>query len=61
MNAAWQLAFSRLPSAEEHQAALQFLKTQEIQQAGKGGNPRLQALTDLCQTIFSMNEFVYTE
>ena len=61
VNAAWQLAFSRLPSAEEHQAALQFLKTQEIQQAGKGGNPRLQALTDLCQTIFSMNEFVYSE
>jgi hypothetical protein len=61
INTAWQLAFSRQPTAEEHQAALQFLKNQETQHAGKSGNPRQQALTDLCQTIFSMNEFVYSE
>ncbi|MFM7832838.1 MAG: DUF1553 domain-containing protein, partial [Planctomycetaceae bacterium] len=61
VDTAWHLAFSRPPGTDEQQAALNFLKNQEQQHAGKGGNPRQQALTDLCQTIFSMNEFIYSE
>ena len=58
---AWRIAFGRQPSAAETQAALMFLKNQENQHSGRPGNPQQQALTDLCQTLFSMNEFIYCE
>ncbi len=58
---AWRIAFGRQPAAAEMQAALMFLKNQENQHSGRPGNPQQQALTDLCQTLFSMNEFIYCE
>ena len=61
VDTAWQLAFSRSPGTDEQQAALNFLKKQEQLHTGKAANARQQALTDLCQTIFSMNEFIYSE
>ena len=61
VDTAWQLAFSRSPGTDEQQEALNFLKKQEQLHTGKAANARQQALTDLCQTIFSMNEFIYSE
>ena len=59
---AWRLAFGRDPSAAESQASLQFLKRQQEVHASAGDADALsQAYVDLCQTILSMNEFVYVE
>ena len=49
---AWRLAFGRIPTDAESAASVQFLKQQPDPQ---------QALVNLCQTILSMNEFVYLE
>ena len=49
---AWRLAFGRMPTDAESAASVQFLKQQPDPQ---------QALVNLCQTILSMNEFVYLE
>jgi hypothetical protein len=45
---AWQLALSREPSNGELSSATAFLKTP-------------LKLTDLCQSIFAMNEFIYVD
>ena len=49
---AWRLAFGREPTAAESAACLQFLNQQPDAD---------QAIMNLCQTILSMNEFVYVE
>lgn len=59
---AWRLAFGREPSDAESQASSQFLKRQQETHASAGHADAAQrALVDLCQTILSMNEFVYVE
>jgi cytochrome c553 len=59
---AWRLAFGRVPSDAESQASLKFLVHQtEIHTKAGQTNASLSALTDLCQTVLSMNEFVYVE
>ena len=62
IHAAWRLAFGRQPSEAELQAGLQFLTMQQDAHtlAGRADANR-QAIVDLCQTVFSMNEFVYVE
>ena len=60
--AAWQLAFGRKSSDAELEASLQFLTRQEeVHSAAGHADANQQAVVDLCQTIFSMNEFVYVE
>ena len=49
---AWRFAFGRVPSDAESAASIKFLKQQP--------DPD-QAIVNLCQTILSMNEFVYVE
>ena len=49
---AWRLALGRVPTDAESAASVQFLKQQP--------DPD-QAIVNLCQTILSMNEFVYVE
>lgn len=49
---AWRLAFGRIPTEAESAASVQFLKQQPEAN---------QAIVNLCQTILSMNEFVYAE
>jgi len=49
---AWRLAFGRTPTDAESAASVQFLNQQPDAN---------QAIINLCQTILSMNEFVYVE
>ncbi|MDA1231880.1 MAG: DUF1549 and DUF1553 domain-containing protein, partial [Planctomycetota bacterium] len=49
---AWRLAFGRIPTDAESAASVQFLNQQPDAD---------QAIVNLCQTILSMNEFVYVE
>src|SRR5262245_2094131 len=63
---AFWVALSRAPTTEERAAALEFL---EHQRGSRGGRERsvstdaLQhaALTDFCQALFSLNEFIYVD
>jgi hypothetical protein len=59
---AYQLAFGRKPTVQESQLAEQFLKQQaEVYQQAEKANPAATALADFCQTLFSMNEFIYVD
>ena len=70
---AWQLAFSRSPTAAEQTDALEFLSSQVdhlskvVEKQGENAKPatklapELQALTDLCQALLSANEFLYVD
>jgi hypothetical protein len=62
----FQLALGRAPSASEEAAALSFLElqTRERQQRDSQTSAeevRRRALADLCQTLFSLNEFIYID
>lgn len=64
---AWQLAFCRRPSVDEMQLAVTFIAEQvETLQRTPTGIPKGQtvtgqAMTSLCQTLLSANEFLYIE
>jgi hypothetical protein len=63
----WQLAYSRLPSREELQAACEFLTQQrgELRSNPRlvlaGRSPETQALANLCHALLSSNEFLYVD
>ena len=66
---AWQLAFQREPRPAELRDALAFLESQTVRFSrataeATPANPvptERQALTDLCQTLLSANEFLYLD
>ncbi|MBL8817810.1 MAG: PSD1 domain-containing protein [Planctomyces sp.] len=59
---AWQLAFGRLPSNDETVASMDFIRQQtDLYQSAGHADAEHRAVIDLCQTILSMNEFVYVE
>ena len=57
---AFRVALGRGPSPEEERLAEDFLVRQAADK-GMSKDARRMALADLCQTIFSMNEFVFVE
>ncbi len=62
VRAAYLLALSRAPSNVELTDALTFLQQQAASYQAQGQNNASQlALTDFCQTLFGLNEFVYVE
>ena len=58
----WNIAFVRSPTDDELTLLSAFVaqQTAAYQEAGND-NPHAAALVDLCQTVMSMNEFVYVE
>ncbi len=57
---AYQLALGRNPTWGEARDAAAFLKRQEASYVKeKKGDGRLLAVTDFCQIVFGLNEFVY--
>jgi hypothetical protein len=64
---AWQLTLCRPPSREELQLAIRFLNGQiealsaQPRPLPKNVSVEQQALTNLCQTLLSANEFLYIE
>ena len=60
---AWRLAYCRPATTEEMELACQFFDQQlkTMKQTGTPGDHDLIALTNLCQQIFSSNEFLYTD
>jgi uncharacterized protein DUF1553 len=55
---AYRIALSREPSAKEMTESRKFLDKQRAHHAGKP-DPVLAALTDLCNVMVNLNEFVY--
>jgi hypothetical protein len=63
---AFQLALARSPTDAERIASVEFIKGQiEKRQAREPGTSaaetRRNAVADFCQTIFSLNEFIYVD
>jgi mono/diheme cytochrome c family protein len=62
VTAAYRTTLNRNPSDRELDLAIAFVNQQSaVYRSAGNGNPELQSLADLCQTIFGMNEFVYVE
>lgn len=57
---AYRVAYARSPSGAELEEGLAFLATQTRRYAAEG-NSRAErlALVDYCQTLMSLNEFLY--
>ncbi len=59
---AYQVALSRNPSSREMADNLQFLEQQRAHHGvTPDGDPHLLALTDLCNVILNLNEFLYVQ
>jgi hypothetical protein len=59
---AYWATLSREPKEGELKLAVEFLKQQtELRKVAGELDAELSALTDLCQTIMSMNEFLYVD
>lgn len=59
---AYKKTFARIPTAQEMEVATGFLSTQQKYYETSGHNDAQQlSKTDLCQMLFSMNEFVYID
>lgn len=60
---AWQVAYQRAISPDELQLAAEFCERQlhHLESEAKGGDLRLQVLTDICQTLLTSNEFLYID
>ena len=57
---AYRIALSREPTPQELEANVSFLTRQKTYHQSRGhASPGLAALTDLCDVIFNLNEFVY--
>jgi hypothetical protein len=62
IRAAYRLALSREPAAREMEDNLGFLQKQRAYHAGlQSSDPALAALTDLCNVILNLNEFLYVQ
>jgi len=62
----WRLALAREPSAAELKLGVEFIQTQSAQRSARESNPsggeaRQLALSDFCQALFAMNEFIYVD
>jgi hypothetical protein len=63
---AYRLAFGRPPTRAEQTAGIEFLKAQERDRSSRQPKAesteiRGQALTDYCQVLFGLNEFLYID
>ena len=59
---AFETSFARLPTATEIETSIQFVEAQTKARAQRGERaPHIEALTDLCQSLFGLNEFIYVD
>jgi hypothetical protein len=63
---AWRLALAREPNADELESSVTFLQNQFTKRSSRAGDSAAKeahhlALTDFCQALFAMNEFIYVD
>jgi hypothetical protein len=62
IGSAFDLALNRQPSEQELSLAVKFIEQQASLRSGNGeGDANDQAITDFCQILLSMNEFIYVD
>jgi hypothetical protein len=62
IRSAYQIALSRFPTPKESSEAQEFLEKRRAHHAQKNAaGPELLALTDFCNVILNLNEFVYVQ
>lgn len=58
---AYRLAYGRVPEDRERQLSAAFVERQRGRYQGAAAESTRRALADLCQTLMSMNEFIYVD
>lgn len=59
---AFETSFARLPTENEIRTSIQFVEAQATARSERAEpDPRLEALTDFCQSLFGLNEFIYID
>lgn len=59
---AFEISFARTPTNRERAASISFIEAQTRARAERGeAEPRGEALTDYCQSLFGLNEFIYID
>jgi len=59
---AFETAFARLPTETEMATSIRFIEAQAAVRTERSEtDPRLEALTDYCQSLFGLNEFIYID
>ncbi len=59
---AFEISFARLPTNRETETSIQFIEAQTKARTERAErDPRIEALTDFCQSLFGLNEFVYVD
>ncbi len=59
---AFEISFARLPSDREVETSIQFIEAQTKARTERTEqHPRIEALTDFCQSVFGLNEFIYVD
>lgn len=59
---AFETSFARLPTNREIETSIQFIEAQtKVRTERAERDPRIEALTDYCQTLFGLNEFIYVD
>jgi hypothetical protein len=59
---AFEASFARLPADNEIETSIQFIEAQTKARTERAEqDPRIEALTDYCQSLFGLNEFIYVD
>jgi mono/diheme cytochrome c family protein len=59
---AFETSFARLPTTTEIETSIQFIEAQTKARTERAETePRIEALTDFCQSLFGLNEFIYVD
>jgi hypothetical protein len=59
---AFETSFARLPTKTEMETSIQFIEAQTKARTQRGEqDARREALTDYCQSLFGLNEFIYVD
>lgn len=62
VHTAFESSFARLPSDRELETSIQFIEAQTKARTERGEREsRLAAVTDFCQSLFGLNEFIYVD
>jgi hypothetical protein len=62
VDAGYRDALGRVPTEQEKQKSIEFLQRQMSLYGSDGANnPHHLAITDFCQALFCLNEFVYVQ
>jgi hypothetical protein len=59
---AFETSFARLPTNREIETSIQIIEAQtKVRTERAERDPRIEALTDYCQSLFALNEFIYVD